>query len=1086
MRRRRRRWPIVLAIVVALPLLALAAVVARLAYGPIEVSMATQGGRDLLATLVGPQGTSEVKMISLAWVPGECFVVRIDGVTVESPLVSADLPSIVIDVDVEPLLLSGKILAHSLLIDHPTIRLTAPENAGLDAPEPIAVLDLLDERLERLVDVAREHGIDVFEIRNGSTTVERAASTPLTLTQVNVRAGVGALGEASASVTAESGSGTWTADITRQVSGGGSVISLHVDGVELATAMGTDAISPEITLSATGEAQFAENGEATAATLSFTLGSGTLSIGGVDDVRLSRAELNLGWHPDTGEFTISPSPISIDGLDLLFAGTVSPPAPSEPLWRFAATIPRATLAPPDVPGGSSSMDKASITGSFDPDSLTFVFDDFNASGPGGAVSGSGSLFIGPGGPRLKLGAVLDAPTDYETFVRGWPRFVNAPARKWLVDNVGAGVLVGGSAKVDLGPLDFDTDPRTTEPGNAPADIRFSFERAILRLPEELPPLAGAKGAGTILGPVMTVDIESGRMEPGGSGTVSVDAAKVVVPDLAARPLAPQLSATASGPADSVAVIADSAPANALKPLGISPDTLSGTASGSISISGPMDVKIDPAILEWKVDAKLENVGSTAPIAGRTITGADVTVVADKQAVTISGTATIDGIAADVDMTQPLASGAPVSAGARFVLTEADRRAKGIDLGDMLTGPVSVAIEQLADGTQNVSVDLEKAAVRLPPIGWSKGAGVAADAKFNVRQDKNGSYHIDDFVLTSEGVSLAGSLDVSGTGQLTAAAFRKFNLRPGDNASATARRTAGGGYAITVNARKFDGRSILRRLKDGAGAGGGGDAGGKAAGIDVTAKIDNLVGFNGSSLSNVDLAFATSGEHVSRLRIAARTQPGGLPVSARLQPEGKQYRLTGSAGDTGRLMAFLDLYDRMIGGKGELTATMDPSTTAGTVVVSEFRVTEDPKLKQMENVARSNGSDRSGRAQPAAATAGASDWNFTRMNVRFSLAGKALTIEEVVLRGATSGGTASGSFDLGNGTMAITGTYIPVYAVNNLFGRIPVLGEILGAGRNGGLFGITFRLDGRIADPKLTFNPISSITPGILRRIFEFQ
>jgi len=71
-------------------------------------------------------------------------------------------------------------------------------------------------------------------------------------------------------------------------------------------------------------------------------------------------------------------------------------------------------------------------------------------------------------------------------------------------------------------------------------------------------------------------------------------------------------------------------------------------------------------------------------------------------------------------------------------------------------------------------------------------------------------------------------------------------------------------------------------------------------------------------------------------------------------------------------------------------------------------------------------------------------------------------------------------------MALTGTFIPIYALNNLFGRIPVIGEILGGGSDGGLFGVTFRLDGPIADPALTFNPISSITPGIFRRIFEFQ
>jgi hypothetical protein len=71
-------------------------------------------------------------------------------------------------------------------------------------------------------------------------------------------------------------------------------------------------------------------------------------------------------------------------------------------------------------------------------------------------------------------------------------------------------------------------------------------------------------------------------------------------------------------------------------------------------------------------------------------------------------------------------------------------------------------------------------------------------------------------------------------------------------------------------------------------------------------------------------------------------------------------------------------------------------------------------------------------------------------------------------------------------MAIAGTYIPAYAVNNIFGRIPILGLALGGGNNEGLFGITFQVAGPLDDVHMEINPLSAIAPGIFRKIFQFQ
>jgi hypothetical protein len=74
-------------------------------------------------------------------------------------------------------------------------------------------------------------------------------------------------------------------------------------------------------------------------------------------------------------------------------------------------------------------------------------------------------------------------------------------------------------------------------------------------------------------------------------------------------------------------------------------------------------------------------------------------------------------------------------------------------------------------------------------------------------------------------------------------------------------------------------------------------------------------------------------------------------------------------------------------------------------------------------------------------------------------------------------------DLPKDRVDISGTFVPAYALNNAFAQLPLIGPILGGGRNEGLFGVTFRITGQASAPTLNVNPLSAIAPGFLRKIF---
>jgi hypothetical protein len=54
----------------------------------------------------------------------------------------------------------------------------------------------------------------------------------------------------------------------------------------------------------------------------------------------------------------------------------------------------------------------------------------------------------------------------------------------------------------------------------------------------------------------------------------------------------------------------------------------------------------------------------------------------------------------------------------------------------------------------------------------------------------------------------------------------------------------------------------------------------------------------------------------------------------------------------------------------------------------------------------------------------------------------------------------------------------------VLGAIPLLGDVLTSREGEGILGTTYSVSGDADEPEISVNPLSMLTPGILRRIFE--
>jgi hypothetical protein len=178
-------------------------------------------------------------------------------------------------------------------------------------------------------------------------------------------------------------------------------------------------------------------------------------------------------------------------------------------------------------------------------------------------------------------------------------------------------------------------------------------------------------------------------------------------------------------------------------------------------------------------------------------------------------------------------------------------------------------------------------------------------------------------------------------------------------------------------------------------------------------------------------------------------------------------------DAGAFFRFTDTYAKMLGGQLALAMdppTVEPSAKEGLLNVSDFSVKGEAAL------------DRLAAGGPAGVQNGVS---FSRLRAEFTRQNGQLTIREGVVKGPMIGATIEGSIDYPGNQVRMSGTFVPMYGLNNMFGQIPIVGLFLGGGSNEGLIGVTYEVVGSPGQPVLRVNPISAMAPGVLRKIFEF-
>ncbi len=793
-----------------------------------------------------------------------------------------------------------------------------------------------------------------------------------------------------------------------------------------------------------------------------------------------RLELTEG----VDKIEIQPSLIKMGANRIDFTGAVGP-SPSGAAadvgqYRFEIISNDSKLEPAESP--ERALDLAfQLAGTIEPESKTIRFAQMAARTLGGDAFGQGTMRFAGGTPEMMFGLRIPSMKISDA-KQLWPAMIAVGARKWVLDHVYGGTLTDSSIDVTFRAGFFDPlapdkvrDPIT--PDQVSGD--FNVQNARFDLIGDLPPVRDASGRVEVRGSdtVITVSkgttyLEDGSTAEASNGTLSIP----FVPD---KPLVGMLSIDVAGQAQTIASLADREPINAMDKAPVSASDLSGNAVAHIEATFPLRKAEDAPATVWKAAVDFNGLSIAKDFDGQKLSAADGRLEVDQQVATFTANGKLNGIPAEISLTEPIGgSDVKRDLSAKLKLDEKARAALMPGLGDMLKGTATVEVTGSSGGAQSITADLRNATLNLPWAGWSKGNGVPATATFKL--SKNGdSTSIDDFNLEGDTFRFVGNFDLAG-GKLSKANLSSVRLNRGDNAAVSIQR-AKGGYDISVKAQSLDLRSLLKRVLNSF------ESTAKSAGSDtirVKASIGSAIGFGSEELENVEASYVGRGANVISFTASATTNGGGAVKVENRNADGRK-TVDIKTGDGGSLLRFLDYYDKMVGGQISVAlSSSGDGPLGGEIDARNFTIVGEPRLKSL--VGTPVTPDGQSVAKAAKNKIDVSRVKFQRGYSVIQKGSGYLKLAKGILRSDQIGLSYEGTLYDQDGRINMTGTFLPAFGLNRLFGDIPIIGDILGNGRDNGLIGITFKLSGPAKSPKLSINPLSLVAPGIFRQIFEFQ
>lgn len=837
-----------------------------------------------------------------------------------------------------------------------------------------------------------------------------------------------------------------------------------------------------IPLSGHAEAEISDAGVVQKASFEFSAAAGVIDLPEyfANPIVIDEGALRSDYDPATGGFNIVDSILLVGGSRAELTGRIDPQRAADGSLDKIGFKLKASNVSVDTQGTVREpviVDRVELAGKTAIDAQQIDIEDLLVMSGNAGVRLRGIITGGERSAGIQMtGRVRDISAEF--LKKLWPPVVGPKSRVWIAENVAAGRIADGSLRVNIAPdMLADAKKNLYLPDQA-IDFQFSMQDVSSRYFKNLPGLTNASGTARLQGNSFNLTIDKATVKAANGGLLSVRNTTFDASDLLAEPANARITINVGAAIPDLLSFAWEPDLNLFKTSSEILQRASGLGDAVIKLEMPLLKNLPKENVKAEASMKVTNGSVDNLMPGINVSGASLTIASSRAGIKLSGPVKINGMPAQVQWERAGPPGTPPKASLTATLSEDAQEKLGLKLGGFMNGPIKLAADfnDLGTATQamTATADLSDADIRISALNWYRPPTEGTAAAFTFKRNADKTASIENLVIKGPGLSLKGNVSLGAGNSLRKAEFQQVWLSQENNFAMSI--TPGDGLqTVRINGASFDARPFVKSMFAKSPAASSGSA--SKSNLDIQARVDRIIAHRGELVTGAAADISIRNGVVMRAEINGQFL-SGAPIAIRVRPGDQGRLLQVNSGDGGATLRAANLYSKVAGGNIEFSANLAGQGSTiqnGRLAMRDFAVRNESALAQVDSRGRQrkSGPRREGLS-------------FKKLTMPFTSDDKFIRIGDTLLRGTDLGASASGIIRKSDGAIDITGTIIPAYELNAALGNIPVLGMIITGGKGQGIFGLTFALGGTFAKPRFQANPLSAITPGIFRKIFEFD
>lgn len=808
------------------------------------------------------------------------------------------------------------------------------------------------------------------------------------------------------------------------------------------------------------------------------------------ELRLSRAsapidfiDLRAAFDPASNSFDVTSLAFAANGSHGAIRGSVSillpPAAPAPLLVRFDLAAKDLLIDAKEALDAPLSVSSAEFAGVYDIAARRLTAERVAAHFLDVDLAGALDLATSPGAsPQIKGRVAVAGALDPARVLAGWPKGLGESARGFV-----AARLLG--ARIENIVFDVDLPAGALVAGQPTPDEAFSLtfdvsEAAAIYSPG-MTPLSHASGKGRLSGNRFVINAIKGRV-----GAVAISEGEIDFTALSPAGEPAYYRFTAEGAASDMLGILNEEPLALLKDTDLAPSRFVGKATVRATISRPNRNEVPRDQYGYSGRADFADLTLLEFFGGVDLSRARGSVKFDTRSMLVEADAALGESPVKIAWRNHFyAADGP----SRFHVTgEVDSSTGdifGIPTRQLLRGPVSFAADAVGDlgGVDElaVSADFSRTTLLFDAFGWRKQPDIAASGALDLAFNDNG-VEVRALELSGDGMMVKGAARFGPDGVIERFAIDRFFLDGAAEFAASGGRTESGLLDITLTGPLLSAGGLIQSVVEDGGRPKPEGRTDWGAGVVLRGRIDEVRARGQAVYQDATLDFRHGRQRMEALEFSARTA-GGKPLSVVLKEtgtdNGPRQVIEARTDDIGSLLSGIFAIGSVRGGEGYmelLNGGAEAGGLAGVLEARNLRVVGAPLLARIF---------AAGSLDGLADLLNGEGISLTKAYGRFGFADGVVSIDEARATGPSVGITGAGRITAGEGgAVVLNGAIAPAYQVNSLLGKTPIIGDIFVNREGEGVVALAYDVSGRSDAPMVTVNPLSALTPGFLRRMFE--